>query len=246
MFFDFSEEDTTSTTEKPADENVEKQKTPEELAIEKEKELMRQRHIRPWDYGKEGVKEHVEYTQEDWVHLKRKERNEEFAPPSLYSNDKNSLYFTSKKDKTKVGKTDLGIDTSKPPPTINNPSKRKTNPYKTEEHTEYRQPKQFEPIPIRDECVDFDDEQDELIKDYFAQKEESVDSDEGERRKRGVEIAPPPTFEYYGPSDTKKSKNISNKKVPIEESISAGLQYLRQQAEKKKNSSNHMSEMFLI
>lgn len=243
--FIISEEETTNATETEQDESAEQQKTPEELALEKEREVMRQKHIRPWDYGKEGVKEHVEYTQEDWVHKQRKERKEEFAPPSSYIEDKNSLYFTSKKvskTKEKEHKRDgFYIDTSRPPPKINNPSKRKTNPYKTEEHQDLPKTKKFDPKPIDDECIDFDDEQNELMKDYLVYKEKS----EAEERGRGVEVAPPPTFEYYGPSGSKRSKP-QVKKVLIEDSISAGLQFLRQQAEKKKTSTNHMDEMFLI
>ncbi|KAI4460326.1 hypothetical protein MML48_6g00006369 [Holotrichia oblita] len=240
-----NEEEVTKTTESDNDESAEKEKTPEEIAIEKERELMREKHIRPWDYGKEGVKEHIEYTQEDWVHKQRRERKEEFAPPSSYVEDKNSLYFTSKKEsktKNKERKKDsFYIDTSRPPPKINNPSKRKVNPYKTEEQEDSHKTKKFEPKPIVDECIDFDDEQNELMKDYLVFKERF----ETEERGRGAEIAPPPTFEYYGPSGSKRIKP-QVKKVAIEDSISAGLQFLRQQAEKKKNSTNHMEDMFLI
>ncbi|KAI4460308.1 hypothetical protein MML48_6g00017791 [Holotrichia oblita] len=240
-----NEEEVTKTTESDNDESAEKEKTSEEIAIEKERELMREKHIRPWDYGKEGVKEHIEYTQEDWVHKQRRERKEEFAPPSSYVEDKNSLYFTSKKEsktKDKERKKDsFYIDTSRPPPKINNPSKRKVNPYKTEEQEDSHKAKKFEPKPIVDECIDFDDEQNELMKDYLVFKERF----ETEERGRGAEIAPPPTFEYYGPSGSKRSKP-QVKKVAIEDSISAGLQFLRQQAEKKKNSTNHMEDMFLI
>ncbi|KAI4460358.1 hypothetical protein MML48_6g00005168 [Holotrichia oblita] len=240
-----NEEEVTKTTESDNDESAEKEKTPEEIAIEKERELMREKHIRPWDYGKEGVKEHIEYTQEDWVHKQRRERKEEFAPPSSYVEDKNSLYFTSKKEsKTKdkeCKKDSFYIDTSRPPPKINNPSKRKVNPYKTEEQEDSHKTKKFEPKPIVDECIDFDDEQNELMKDYLVFKERF----ETEERGRGAEIAPPPTFEYYGPSGSKRIKPHV-KKVAIEDSISAGLQFLRQQAEKKKNSTNHMEDMFLI
>lgn len=59
----------------------------EDEKSEKEKKLeeKRKKHIRPWDLGKEGLKKgHYEYTQEEWVDKKRKERPSEFAPPSQY------------------------------------------------------------------------------------------------------------------------------------------------------------------
>ncbi|KRT80803.1 hypothetical protein AMK59_5737, partial [Oryctes borbonicus] len=177
-------EEVPNSTESTTDETVEKEKTPEELAAEKEKELLRQKHIRPWDYGKEGVKEHIEYTQEDWIHKQRRERNQEFAPPSLYQDDKNSLYFTSKrdtKDKDNNHKKDnFYIDTSRPPPKIKNPSKRKVNPYKTEEHRDYRESKKFDATPIVDEPIGFNDNQDELLKDYLAHKASSDSESEAE------------------------------------------------------------------
>ncbi|GJQ74237.1 hypothetical protein Trydic_g23461 [Trypoxylus dichotomus] len=242
------EADTANSAETITDENVEKQKTAEELAIEKEKELMRQKHIRPWDYGKEGVKEHIEYTQEDWINKQRKERNKEFAPPSVYKEDKNSLYFTSKKEskrKDKDRKKDnFYIDTSRPPPSIKNPSKRKVNPYKADKHEDSKDSKRFAPTAIVDEPIDFDDRP-VLLKNLLKTcKALSYSENEAEPVRKGVEIAPPPTFEYYGPSGVKRKEPM--KKILIEESISAGLQYLRQEAEKKKNSTNHMDEMFLL
>lgn len=55
---------------------------------ERKLEESRRKHIRPWDLGKEGVKKpHYEYSQEEWVDKKRKERPEEFAPPSTYKKD---------------------------------------------------------------------------------------------------------------------------------------------------------------
>ncbi|KAJ9587041.1 hypothetical protein L9F63_019383, partial [Diploptera punctata] len=65
--------------------------------------------VRPWDIGKEGVKQVM--SQEDWVEKKRKERVDEFAPPSSYRPDfipssdpqvksKPTLFFSSKKPKS--------------------------------------------------------------------------------------------------------------------------------------------------
>ncbi|KAJ9576691.1 hypothetical protein L9F63_025413, partial [Diploptera punctata] len=68
-----------------------------------------EQQVRPWDIGKEGVKQVM--SQEDWVEKKRKERVDEFAPPSSYRPDfipssdpqvksKPTLFFSSKKPKS--------------------------------------------------------------------------------------------------------------------------------------------------
>lgn len=64
---------------------------------EKKREDKRKKHVRPWDIGKDGVKEHVEYSQEEWVDKQRKNRDEEFAPPSCYTHDKYSAKIEPKK-----------------------------------------------------------------------------------------------------------------------------------------------------
>ncbi|KAJ8936226.1 hypothetical protein NQ318_009359 [Aromia moschata] len=96
----------------------EKQKHEEEKSKQEEREKLLERarktHIRPWDIGKEGVKEHYEMSQEEWVEKKRNERPEEFAPPTLYRKEfrstvtnvavedvDKSLKFTTKKLKNK-------------------------------------------------------------------------------------------------------------------------------------------------
>lgn len=72
------------------------------------------------------------------------------------------------------------------------------------------------------------------------------DSDEADyNRGKGAEIAPPTTFDYYGPTSTKKNRT-NNPKPNIEESITAGLKFLRQQVEKKGNSKTDSSDLFLF
>uniref|UniRef100_A0A1Y1MAG5 CCDC174 alpha/beta GRSR domain-containing protein n=1 Tax=Photinus pyralis TaxID=7054 RepID=A0A1Y1MAG5_PHOPY len=185
---------------------------------DQEKEAARKNHVRPWDIGKKGVKEHYEYTQEEWVDKKRRERPKDFAPPSSYKNsfrrdpeirenvepDK-KLYFSTKKNRST---------------------------YKEEKQPPMR------PKPIVNECDESPESDSQL-----CEKEERR-SNEDTRGKR-AEFAPPPTYDYYGPSDAKKSKP-SYSKGNLVESISAGLQFLREQAEKKGNSNKHDEDMFLI
>ncbi|KAF2885118.1 hypothetical protein ILUMI_21052 [Ignelater luminosus] len=259
--------------EKPDEEKeTEKQKEMEQKK-EQEKEAARKRHIRPWDMGKEGVREHYECSQDEWNEKKRKERPAEFAPPSSYHRpygseprDKDNtlelnktLYFSTKKLKKKndcenqnrKDNETFFVDTSKPPPTIR---KHHINPYKTKETVSYEQTStvKSKPIPIVNECEDFDEVQDRLFDDYKTMRQNSKstdsfesDSESESRRGKGIEISPPPTFDYYGPSDTKRTK-CSSRKVNLEDSIAAGLKFLRQQVEKKNTSSKHPSEMFLL
>lgn len=55
-------------------------------------------------------------------------------------------------------------------------------------------------------------------------------------RRTGAEIAPPSTFEYYGPSGSGEKRKVAGKSADdLENSIMAGLKFLRQQAEKKES-----------
>lgn len=71
---------------------------PEEIVAELEAASARASHVRPWDIGKEGVKQTARVmNQEEWVEAKRKERISEFAPPSLNfcnQNKRKSLTFS--------------------------------------------------------------------------------------------------------------------------------------------------------
>lgn len=92
--------DTTNTDEK------------EKEAEEKQKQIERSKILRPWDIGKEIMKQHYEYSQEEWVKIQREQRPKEFAPPSSYSNfyskidddyepENKRLFFTTKTKKSK-------------------------------------------------------------------------------------------------------------------------------------------------
>jgi hypothetical protein len=184
----------------PPEQPQEKPKEVDEA--EKKLEEKRKKHVRPWDMGKEGVKEHYEYSQKEWVDKKRKERPSEFAPPSAYKREYRS---TSKRE----------IDESE-----------RSLHFTTKTTKKDDKPK-AKPVPIVNELSD--DEGDTLLADY--------------RVASGVEVAPPPTYDYYGPSDTKRSKKepqVGN----MSDSIEAGLKYLREQLEKKQTG-RHSEDIFL-
>lgn len=208
----------------------EKQKTKEE----ERKEQKRKQHVRPWDIGKEGVKKHYEYTQEEWVEKKRSERPAEFAPPTSFRKNFNSkivpetvssdsdrtLYFSTKKQNKET--------------TSQTTSRRNLNYYK--------ESAEFTPTPIINECEETPPEC-----SYSSDIQGTLYSDDSddEIRGKGVEIAPPPTFDYYGPTETKRTKR-ENKKENLEDSIAAGLKFLREQAEQKEKSNKRDSEMFIM
>ncbi|GLV41319.1 uncharacterized protein CBL_04843 [Carabus blaptoides fortunei] len=230
---------------------IDKQKAAEKAAEEKVREEKRKRQIRPWDIGKEGVKKHYEYSQEEWVDKKREERPKEFAPPSAFRPEPRqrvsenedgeepdrSLFFTTKKSKkhtkSDTSKADFYLDTSVPPPDFKQKTNSSINPYKRDDNETfgpYNVSQPFESVPIVDECIDFDDEQQRQ-----ETEESEVDDDvQFENKRKGAEIAPPSTFEYYGPSSSKSKKVDAS--VSLEESIAAGLKFLRDQVEKKEKS----------
>ncbi|XP_055550849.1 coiled-coil domain-containing protein 174 [Wyeomyia smithii] len=78
------------------------------------------------------------------------------------------------------------------------------------------------PIPIRNELSDDDELEDQL-------ERKQIDAD------GGVQIAPPPTYEYYGPSSSKRKPTTRQppiSKTALEASIEAGLKFLRNQSDK--------------
>lgn len=240
---------------------------------------MRSKYVRPWDIGKKGVKEFQEYTQEEWVDKKRQERISEFAPPqeirrdfkSRVTNDipsfedKNSLYFSTKKNKDNVTKTRRyneekssfkttqiinEVDDASGCNSFSKSTLLGVNPYKssyTESSKDFSTNKtkpSFKATPIVNEVADNSDDNSDSdnssvgLNSYKSSYTESSKS-------KGVEIAPPPTYDYYGPSTTKKQKT-DYKSADVEDSISAGLKYLRQQAEQKQKSNKRDADMFIM
>uniref|UniRef100_A0A1B0CS39 Uncharacterized protein n=1 Tax=Lutzomyia longipalpis TaxID=7200 RepID=A0A1B0CS39_LUTLO len=62
----------------------------------------------------------------------------------------------------------------------------------------------------------------------------SDDSDDESGKKR-AEIPPPATYDYYGPSSSKQSRGQKMSQVDLEQSIEAGLKFLRDQSSKGGN-----------
>lgn len=59
---------------------------------------------------------------------------------------------------------------------------------------------------------------------------EPIDDDRNKRRR--AEVAPPPTFEYYGPATTSRPRPKQTGPNDLETSIEAGLRFLREQSDK--------------
>nr|XP_023014486.1 coiled-coil domain-containing protein 174 [Leptinotarsa decemlineata] len=232
-------------------------------------EEARKNHLRPWDIGKEGVKEHYVMTQEEWVEKKRDERPAAFAPPSSDRKDfrscekkfemkdiDRSLKFSTKKidGKRQEKGTLAGLNPYKSRYRNSNPQEEEYDekPVNTKltkkmsDFEEIAQDARMSPRPIVDlteaQELEFDDR---LLGDYNKVKQNmnQIDSNESERGK-GVEIAPPPSFEYYGPSQ-KKIKRSPTVNM-FEDSIEAGLKFLRKQVEEKEKPPRHPKDLFLF
>lgn len=196
-------------------------------AIEKLLDEARKKYVRPWDVGKEGVKAHYEMTQEEWVDKKRSERPTEFAPPTYPEFSKRAKNITDTKVNEKSESTTKKI---KQRNYNNRPKKQMTEVTRNYENSSASTP-----------IYTSNDFENRLLNDYNkdAQKhlydsyhKPDIHEPDSEDRGKGTEIAPPPTYEYYEPS-SKKLRKSSPKHIDIEESIEAGLKFLRKQAEAK-------------
>lgn len=213
-----------------SEEELQKQKEQEER--ERLLEEARQKYVRPWDVGKEGVKEVEIMTQKEWVEKKRKDRPTEFAPPTTYRKNFRAAESSTTEDKIETIET-LKFSTVKP----KNKYKKYTVTTSSSDMEKLDQKAQSRKDP--DVRVDM------LLRDY-RQTEEIIDlvSEDNVCKRKGVEVAPPPTYDYYGPSSTKIKRN-SKAGTNIQESIEAGLKFLRKQVEQKEKSSN-TNDMFLF
>ncbi|XP_050069079.1 coiled-coil domain-containing protein 174 [Anopheles maculipalpis] len=251
--------------QRKAEEKQRKKKEREERRRERE----RADHVRPWDEGKEQraedkewvpAKERFVLSQHEWNEMKRSERIAEFAPPpsgrpfigggtgTQRSPDRDSASDSdvSDSEETVVGPLPPTMMTHSEPvpediplPEEEDPARRslffttKKNPPKKElkrrnlNAVEMVLPtkKQSTPVPIVNELCD-------------------AEVPDGEREcpvpeRRGVEIEPPATYDYYGPVDGAGGhrrqggrgvapENRSN----LEASIEAGLKFLRNQSDK--------------
>lgn len=229
MLLDFVEEQ-----KKASSETARKEREAREVEAQKERE----KFVREWDLGKEDSENqrHKVMTQEEWVDKKRKERPKEFAPlqsESRYGNKKSTsfddrgFYFDTQGDPSlkaptwedvrptnsmDSSSTSLGTASSQ---SLYFTTKKRKDDIKNK----YYDPSvntgvTFAPVPIRNEAGDV----------------KSVKVCTSERK--GAEVAPPPTYEYYGPADKKRRKE-DEKKIDVEESFEVGLHLLEEKALKK-------------
>jgi len=152
-------------------------------------------------------------TQDEWVREKRKDRHREFAPPSFYE-DRNPS-GTSRSNATS-SLSEAFEEYEEPKGGLYFTSKRK----KKNREELYRRP--------MEEVEDFTGEED-LSNIPIPESKAPT--------RKGAEIPPPPTMEYFGPAKKtlEASKRLCNSSrvtaEDLESSIAAGLSFLRKQHE---------------
>ena len=82
----------------PPESDDEPEITPPVEEITREEPESKPDKIREWDVGKESLNR--EMTQEEWVNKNRKERNPDFAPPSVYNTQQSSSKHFKNKNKS--------------------------------------------------------------------------------------------------------------------------------------------------
>lgn len=192
----------------------ERKKKEEELKLEKQlddkiKDNERKRHVRPWDEGKSTKSENwtpfVEkepMSQEQWNTKKRTERLNEFAP--VYESEpENEVRFVP--EPNAPGTDDFKYYEEENKNLFFSSKKRVTKNVES-----YSNP---------------------IVNELSNSGGESDDDEERSGPKR-TEIPPPPTFDYYGPTSSNFSKREKRPKPNIENSIEAGLKFLRNQSDK--------------
>lgn len=196
----------------------ERKKKEEELKLEKQlddkiKDNERKRHVRPWDEGKSKNLENwtpfVEkepMSQEQWNTKKRSERLNEFAP--VYESEpENEFKFIP--EPSAPGTDDFKYYEEENKNLFFSSKKRVTKNVESYSN------------PIVNELSNSGGDSD------------GVDDDDEERSgPKRAEIPPPPTFDYYGPTSSGFSKREKRPKPNIENSIEAGLKFLRNQSDK--------------
>ena len=229
---------TQQKNEADAKANEKEKKLKEEQ--EKERQKLREAYVREWDIGKEGVegntKKFREMSQEEYVEQQRDKRIEEFAPPHT-STSGNSSVFDNKGNK--FGSNDAPAKTwadvrptakTPPPPEIGDLSDFKQNKglyftsakNKDDKCFKYRNfVKAQEPTPIVNELDDSDSGAD------------NIRTETGSYDLDSVEVPPPPTFEYYGPT-IKKTRFEKPFESDIRESYSQGAKSLEPKSSGRK------------
>ncbi|XP_055382868.1 coiled-coil domain-containing protein 174 [Condylostylus longicornis] len=182
-------------------------------------------------------------SQEQWNEKQRSMRNPEFAPPSSSSSSMSFESHPINKGPPTSGFSynsnnddDLDIKNANPFffTTKKRPFQKKLFVRKNYSSKE-KSVSSEEPVgvPIHNEIPEYSKDNDDDLRPpgVSSDNDEDDDSDnEPKEKRKGVEIPPPPTFEYYGPAGT--SRPPPAKKPDIESSIEAGLKFLRNQSDK--------------
>lgn len=238
------------TTEERQKREMEEKTRKQKEKLERKREKERKKHIRPWDKPKlnkhddsssenddkgwEYKKEREPMSQEQWNEKQREKRPQEFAPvynapivaiPASFPHRNRNIQEIFEDDSAPL--TPSLFFTSKKPPPI----------------PTIQKPLDPTPVPIQNEIFD-DDEEDDYVTQKRPYNDDGDDDDdvldENDDRvpnKSGAEIAPPLTFDYYGPTSSKQPRRSGkNPREHLETSIEAGLKFLREQSDKNASS----------
>lgn len=239
------------------EENRKKKEAEENARLEAKREEARKRYVRPWDIGKDGVREFYQMSQDEWNEKKRKERRNEFAPPSAYHKREFKSMRSLDTERSEGDKSLRFSSKSHKPRTKN------INPYKRKDHSDSdnenldvpsKQSRTYEPddptsdeeiigptvamkpVPIVNELAESSDFDDQLLADYHKLQDDKLCSKESVSSRKRTEIPPPPTYDYYGPGSSRRPVNNKPQSTNIGDSIEAGLKFLRDQEEKRRKS----------
>lgn len=210
---------------------------------EKEREKLRQAHVREWDVGKEGVAEKKkekfrEMSQEEYVEQQRCKRIEEFAPPQVeepfstathnsekYFNDKGLLVESESSQSRAKTWSDVRPQVNT---VISIPSEEES-PQKGLYFTSNKKAVKYKNFVQGSTMIvnELNDEDSNQHKKSTKRKEITH-----------AEIPPPPTFEYYGPSVKQYRTDI-----PFTSDLQEAYDQGMQQLEKKKGKAN-ISEQY--
>lgn len=227
-----------------ADSNAKEEEKKKKEEEEKERQKLREAYVREWDLGKEGVEDKIkkfrEMTQEEYVEQQRDKRIDEFAPPkassskSIYMFDERGQKLDSRERKTwsdvrpkaatppppDIGDLNeqggLYFSTKKQEPSSSVANNRPVSPppitgKKEVKYKNFVRPQ--EPTPIVNELSD-----DEIEVERQEPRRET-------NQMSGAEVAPPPTYDYYGPVP-KKQKFDTPFESDIREAYAQGAKSL--------------------
>lgn len=222
-----------STTE---EQNVEKslEEVSNILEINLESSVKKKPHVRPWDIGKKGVSNIMD--QREWVEKKRSERPEEFAPPSFYrrqersvGNQVNLCKPVSKEDGQKSFNREPLI---KVPVQIPKKDVSSSNDLALE-RTGVNLRHNRESVKCTTSTAVSEKPSVISIEELSSGESDTEDNQRRNTNKRGVEIPPPASFDYYGPAKTTKRHKSAPSKADMEQAINAGLLCLEKQRHAK-------------